>query len=225
MQFYTLAAFFCIFHLSVEIDEFYFKDLRREFLERRAEKRKQDIRLKLLDRISNSTTLIFEGILHILENKSNIEEAYKDMIIMKEAKYIYKRGFVWRTWRDVEIGGKRKIVHYKCSHIVKNNYRKCDGGYWVIIDFVIVKIYTFPCIILTVVAQGHKWDCKRDRLRVQFQLGGITYLIFLFPRSSYVTYVTLPERLRLRILPLNMQYLKKSAGSGKRKCLNGNGVS
>ncbi|XP_045783398.1 uncharacterized protein LOC123879637 isoform X2 [Maniola jurtina] len=53
-----------------------------------------------------------------------------NMLAMKGVKYIFKRDFFWRTWRQVEENGNFTVVCYRCQN---NKDGKCqNGGYWVI---------------------------------------------------------------------------------------------
>ncbi|KPJ00477.1 hypothetical protein RR46_07067 [Papilio xuthus] len=61
-----------------------------------------------------------------------METGFLSMLSMKGVKYIFKRGFHWRTWRDVESEGNKTIICYKCKGLGNTSCKDClTSGYWI----------------------------------------------------------------------------------------------
>lgn len=108
-------------------------NLRQRFLE----KKKQHLKLKLFDKIDSNKTLFVNGIMHFLNDnlKNRMENSFRNVLMMKGSKYIFKRDFFWRTWREVKNEtGYSSVICYKCQSIINETCVKChSGGYWVTI--------------------------------------------------------------------------------------------
>nr|XP_034838759.1 uncharacterized protein LOC117994894 [Maniola hyperantus] len=79
--------------------------------------RKNKEKIELFDKINLNKTVFIENILHLFSNNSKvlkIEESFRNMLAMKGVKYIFKRDFFWRTWRQVENNGRLTVV---CSGV------------------------------------------------------------------------------------------------------------
>ncbi|CAH2064516.1 unnamed protein product, partial [Iphiclides podalirius] len=62
-----------------------------------------------------------------------MENSFRSLLGMNGVKYIYKRSFHWRTWRQIENKGNRTIVCYRCNSVVNATCKNCpSSGYWVI---------------------------------------------------------------------------------------------
>lgn len=65
---------------------------------------------------------------------SAFEEDFHNLLGMKGFKYIYKRGKLWRTWREVEDESlkKKKILIYRAENNEDRTCAECHNrGYWV----------------------------------------------------------------------------------------------
>lgn len=64
---------------------------------------------------------------------SAFETDFHNLLGMKGFKYVYKRGKVWRTWREVEDESlKKKIIIYRAENNEDRTCAACHNrGYWV----------------------------------------------------------------------------------------------
>ncbi|XP_013141807.1 PREDICTED: uncharacterized protein LOC106105896 [Papilio polytes] len=108
--------------------------LRSRLMDKKIEYQKS----QMLDHLTNNTVYV-DGIphydVHTAEEKERInkmETGFLSMLSMKGVKYIFKRGFHWRTWRDIENEGNKTIICYKCKGVGNTSCKNClTSGYWV----------------------------------------------------------------------------------------------
>lgn len=66
-------------------------------------------------------------------NVNAFESDFLNLLGMKNFKYIYKRGNLWRTWREVEdVMFTKKILIYRAENNEDRTCAECHNrGYWV----------------------------------------------------------------------------------------------
>ncbi|KPJ19320.1 hypothetical protein RR48_01570 [Papilio machaon] len=66
------------------------------------------------------------------ERIKKMETGFLSMLSMKGVKYIFKRGYHWRTWRDIESEGNKTVICYKCKGLGNTSCKNClNSGYWI----------------------------------------------------------------------------------------------
>lgn len=115
-------------------------NLNTKFTINKRKNRLKNDRVRLLDQYLFNKTVYLEGIAHHKIDEQNddiklikrIEMEFHNIIGMKGVKYLYKRDYFWRTWREVKSVSGKDIVCYKCQNIIRANCSNChSGGYWV----------------------------------------------------------------------------------------------
>ncbi|XP_068627144.1 uncharacterized protein [Battus philenor] len=122
-----------------EYDEGSFKKesdgLRRRFLTNKIENEKA----RFIDQLSNDTIYV-DGIPHFYirngkSQRNKMETAFKSLLGMKGIKYTFRRGFHWRTWREIEKEGNKTLICYTCTGSMNTTCKGCfNSGYWIIED-------------------------------------------------------------------------------------------
>ncbi|XP_014369353.2 uncharacterized protein LOC106719510 [Papilio machaon] len=108
--------------------------LRSRLLDKKIEYQKS----QMLDHLTNNTVYV-DGIPHYDVNTAKEKERIKkmetgflSMLSMKGVKYIFKRGYHWRTWRDIESEGNKTVICYKCKGLGNTSCKNClNSGYWI----------------------------------------------------------------------------------------------
>lgn len=90
---------------------------------------------------NNDMHIYVDEIIHYLissshpnySNVSAFEADFLNLLGMKGFKYVYKRGTLWKTWREVvDVTLKKKILTYRAENNDNRTCAECHNvGYWV----------------------------------------------------------------------------------------------
>ena len=131
-------------------------------------------------------------------------------------KRLKRETFRSKNWIDII-----EIYFILCKHIILRIFLFT----YIIIDFSnylrysSYSVFNYKNLFILLTSKFIRPDVvqKRDKLWFQFPLEKMKYLIFSFPRSS--------NEAKRGFIAVDTYCLKNSAESGKRNCLNENGVS